>query len=60
MVPWVHPSPQPKEYLDQVSRFAGLTIVQTDRKNRPTDRQTTLLVCITIGRIYVVRHGLAM
>jgi len=39
MVPWAHLSPQPKQYLDRFSRFAGLTSV-TDRQ---TDKQTTLL-----------------
>jgi len=31
MLPWAHPSPQPKRHLDGV--FAGLTTVT----NRPTD-----------------------
>jgi len=46
MLPWVHPTPQPKRHLDRFSRFAGLTTVlwQTGRPtDRPTDGQTTLL-----------------
>jgi len=39
IIPWAHPSPQPKRHFDRFSRFAGLTTV-TDRS---TDRQTTLL-----------------
>jgi len=35
MVPWVHPSPQPKRHRDWCSHFAGLTSV--------TDWQTMLL-----------------
>jgi len=46
MVPWAHPSPQPKQHLDQFSVLAGLTTV--------TDRQTMLLQ----GHIYV--HSTAM
>jgi len=39
-VPWAHPSPQPKRYLDRFSRFfARLTSV----RDRQTDRQTTLI-----------------
>jgi len=36
MVPWAHPSSQPKGHLYRFSRSAGLTIVT----NRQTDRQT--------------------
>jgi len=36
VLPWAHPSPQPKRHLDRFNRFAGLTTV-TDRA---TDRQT--------------------
>jgi len=32
MLPSVHPSPQPKQHLDRLSRFVGFTSV--------TDRQT--------------------
>jgi len=46
MIPWAHPSPQPKRHLDRFSHFAGLTTV-TDRR---TDRDARSL---TIGRIYV-------
>jgi len=36
MIPWAHPSPQPKWHLDWFSRFAGLT----DVTDRPTDHAT--------------------
>jgi len=50
MIPWAHPSPQPKRHLDRLSRFSGLTSV-TDR---PIDRQTGHATrSVTIGRIYV-------
>jgi len=39
MLPWAHPSRQPKQYIDRFSRFAELTTV----RDRQTDRQTTLL-----------------
>jgi len=52
VVPWAHPSPQPKRHLDRSTIFAGLISV-TDR---PTDHATR---SVTIGRIYVVlRCGL--
>jgi len=35
MVTWAQPSPQPKEHLDQFSRFAGLTIVTDRETDRP-------------------------
>ena len=47
MVPWAHPSPQPKRHLDRFSSFAELTNSVTDR---PTDHSTQ---SVTIGRIYV-------
>ena len=39
MVPWAHPSPQPKRHLNRFSSFAGITIYsETDRHiDRPTD-----------------------
>jgi len=46
MVPWAHPSPQPKRHLDRFSRFAGLTSVI----DRLTDHATR---SVTIVRIYV-------
>jgi len=46
MIPWAHPSPQPKRHLDRFSHFAGLTTV-TDRQ---TDRDAR---SVTTGRIYV-------
>jgi len=48
MIPWTHPSPQPKRHLDRFSRFAGLTSV--------TDRQTTLLVRYN-NRPYLRTYG---
>ena len=46
IVPWAHPSPQPKWHLDQFSRFcrAHDRDRQTDgQRDRQTDSQTTLL-----------------
>jgi len=42
MVPWAHPSPQPKRHLDRFSRFCTA--------HWPADRQT-----VTIHRICIVR-----
>jgi len=50
MIPWAHPSPQPKRHLDRSSRFAGLTSATDRQTDRPTDHATRSL---TIGRIYV-------
>ena len=50
MVPWEHPSPQPKRHLDRFSHFAGLTGVTVRQTDRPTDYATRL---VTIVRIYV-------
>jgi len=47
MIPWAHPSPQPKWHLDRFSYFAGLTTV-TDHATRAA----------RIGRMYV--HSTAM
>jgi len=49
MVPWDHPSPQPKRHLDGLAVFAGLTNV-TDRQ---IDHNTW---SVTTDRIYV--HGM--
>jgi len=38
MIPWAHPSRQPKQHLDRFSQFC--TVHWCDRQ---TDRQTTLL-----------------
>jgi len=40
MVPWVHPSPQPKDISIGAAVFAGLTSVTDRQTDRPTDRQT--------------------
>jgi len=52
MVPWSHPSPQPKRHLDQLSHFCRLTFV-TDR---PTDHPTR---SVTIGRLYLRPRNIA-
>ena len=58
MIPWTYPSPQPKQHLDGLRRFAGLTTV-TDRKmDRPTDHAPTRSV--TIGPIYTYVRSTAM
>ena len=46
VLPWAHPSLQPKGYLDRFNRFAGLTSV-TDRQ---TDHATR---SVSVGRICV-------
>jgi len=38
MLPWAHPSPQPKRRLDRFSRFYGAPYCDRQR-----DQQTTLL-----------------
>jgi len=43
MVPWAHPSPQPKRHLDRSSRFAVLTSVTDQQTDRPTDHATRSL-----------------
>ena len=53
MVPWAHPTPQPKRQLNHFSRSAGLTSV-TD-SDRPTDHTAW---SVTIGCTYV--HSTAM
>ena len=44
MVPWAHPSPQSKRYLDPIASavFAGLASV----RDRPTDHATLSLTMI--------------
>jgi len=49
MIHWAHPSPQPKQYLNQFSTIFADGDRQTDRL---IDRQTTTL-SITIGCIYI-------
>ena len=60
MVPWVHPSPQPKGISIGAAVFAGLTSVTDRQTDRPTDRPTVrhsptdhAIRSVTIGRIYV-------
>jgi len=49
MVPWAHPSPQPKRHLDRFSRFC-----RAHKCDRQTDRQTDHATrSLTIDRIYV-------
>jgi len=48
MVPWAHPSPQPNQHFDRMSRFCRAHYC--DRlTDRPTGHNTQL---VTIGRIY--------
>jgi len=50
MVPWAHPSPQPKRYLDRFSRFSEAH--QCDRlTDRSTDHATRL---VTIDHIDIL------
>ena len=57
MVPWSHPSPDPKWHLDRSSLQAPLTLWATD-----TDRSTHKdhATCVVIGRIFAshMRHSL--
>jgi len=53
MLPWAHPSPEPKQHLGQLAAFAGPTTV-TDR---PTDHAT---LSVRIGRIYVCGTGMPL
>jgi len=46
LVPWAHPSPQPKQHLDRFSRFSGITIVTDTTTDNATPSKT-------IGRVYV-------
>jgi len=50
MVPFAHPSPQPKRHLNRWSRVAGLITVTDRQTDWPTDHATR---SVTIGRIYV-------
>jgi len=54
MVPWAHPSPQPKWHLDRFSHFCRAH--NRDRQtNQPSDHATP---SVTIGHTYV--HSTAM
>jgi len=54
MVPWAHPSPQPKWHLNRFSRFCRAHYCDWPT-NRPTDHDTR---SVTLGRIY--KHSTAM
>ena len=54
MVPWAHPSPEPKCISIGLAVFAGLTTVMDRQIDRPADKPTDHATrSVTIGCIYV-------